>query len=170
MLTPFAVQPKLTVVSSNIALQGLVKSIFANRAYMEQQCFTPVTISDDPNAEVTCVDIRYAYQGNLDLQNYLSQWESIFNNNESGFGLLDDPSPATLFNNNNTRVASSWIEVLNTTTVSGRVANNVTLAVPHIGVIAAARNPRNKIIQLQVCLITHHCSISHFVPNMITGS
>ncbi|KAH0381468.1 hypothetical protein KCU92_g6987, partial [Aureobasidium melanogenum] len=143
------VQPKLTVVSSNIALQGLVKSIFANRAYMEQQCFTPVTISDDPNAEVTCVDIRYAYQGNLDLQNYLSQWESIFNNNESGFGLLDDPSPATLFNNNNTRVASSWIEVLNTTTVSGRVANNVTLAVPHIGVIAAARNPRNKIIQLQ---------------------
>ncbi|KAH0366105.1 hypothetical protein KCU65_g5582, partial [Aureobasidium melanogenum] len=116
---------------------------------MAQQCFTPIARSDDNYAEITCVDIRYSYQGNLDLQNYLSQWESISRNGEGGFDLLGRPSPATLFHNNNTRVVSSWIEVLNTTTVSGRVVNNVTLAVPHIGVISAARNLINGILQLE---------------------
>lgn len=162
-LTFLTVQPKLTVVSSDIAIQGFVKSSFASSAYLAQQCFTPVTVSDDADAGVTCVDIRYAYQGDLDLQNSLSQWESISRNSEGGSDLLDRPSPTTLFYNNNTRVTSSWIAVLNTTTVSGRVVNNVTLAVPHIGVIAAARDPRNGILQLEVCLVTHHCSIFRFI-------
>ncbi|KAG9555337.1 hypothetical protein KCU71_g12082, partial [Aureobasidium melanogenum] len=124
------VQPKLTFVSSDIALQGLVKSMFASTDYTAQQCFTPVTESVDGIADATCLEIRFSYQGDLDLENYPSQWESISRNGG---------------------VASSWIEVVDTTNafeIHRRIVNNVTLAVPHIGVIAAARDPRNRILQV----------------------
>lgn len=152
LLTPLTVQPKLAVVSSNIALQGLVKSIFANPTYMERQCITPLTTYEDEIAGNTCLQIKYAYQATSDLQNYFDQWEPFFLN---GSYLLDRPSPVTQFHENNTRVVSSWLGVDDTKQNSeryGRIVNNVTLAVPHIGVGTAARDSRNGILQLEVNL------------------
>jgi len=151
MLTPFVVQPKLAAVSSDIVLQGLVKSIFANPAYIGTQCITPIKLADDEIAANTCLELRYTYQADLDLQNYLSQWESLLRSGRP----FDRPSPVTQFYENNTRVESSWIGSDGTEIspqMHGRIVNNVTLAVPHIGVAAAARDSRNGILQLEVYL------------------
>ncbi|THW99305.1 hypothetical protein D6D13_10220 [Aureobasidium pullulans] len=59
----------------------------------------------------------------------------------------------TRFYDNNTRVVSSWVEVVDTKAVShinGRIINNVTLAVPHIGIVTAARDSRNGILRQEV--------------------
>lgn len=152
-LTVLAVQPKLQAVSRHIALEGLVKSIFSNLVYMANQCVTPIATFDDKIAAQNCLRIRLAYQGNLDLQSYLGQWKSIFHNDGGSRDLLDRPSPMTRFYDNNTRVVSSWVEVVDTKAVSqinGRIINNVTLAVPHIGIVTAARDSRNGILQQEV--------------------
>jgi hypothetical protein len=154
VLTPYTVQPKLAAVSSDIVLRGLVKSSFANPAYVEQQCITPVPISEDETAGSTCLQIRYAYQANLDLQNYLNQWEPAIDTGSGSSDPLYRPTPVTQFYENNTRVVSSWIRFDDTGKNSqtyGRFVNNVTLAVPHIGVLTAARDPVNGILQLEVC-------------------
>lgn len=53
----------------------------------------------------------------------------------------------------NTTVQGSWINVENMTEVSARfgsrIINNVSMAMPHSGVFAAARDPLNNIIQPQ---------------------
>jgi hypothetical protein len=57
-----------------------------------------------------------------------------------GFGLLYE----------NTTVTGQWVDIINTTEVSkkyGRAINNVTMAMPHSGVFAAARDQRNGILQ-----------------------
>lgn len=57
-----------------------------------------------------------------------------------GFGLLYE----------NTTVTAQWINIVNTSEVSksyGRAINNVSLAMPHSGVFAAARDQRNGIMQ-----------------------
>lgn len=120
---------------------------------MANQCVTPIATFDDKIAAQNCLRIRLAYQGNLDLQSYLGQWKSIFHNDGGSRDLLDRPSPMTRFYDNNTRVVSSWVEVVDTKAVSqinGRIINNVTLAVPHIGIVTAARDSRNGILQQEV--------------------
>ncbi|KAI4734327.1 hypothetical protein E4T50_15136 [Aureobasidium sp. EXF-12298] len=144
------IQPKLAAVSSDIVLQGLVKSIFANPTYLAEQCITPVATTVDRLAEASCLVIRFAYQANLDLQNYLGQWEPVVG---SGLYFSDRPSPVTQFYENNTRVVSSWVQSdddnLKNWSRYGRVVDNVTLAVPHIGVVTAAQDSRNGILQLE---------------------
>ena len=57
---------------------------------------------------------------------------------------------AMLFDN--TTVNGSWIHIENMTITSNkyeRIVNNVTLAMPHAGVVAAARDPINNILQPQ---------------------
>lgn len=65
----------------------------------------------------------------------------------------------------NTTVQGSWINVKNMTDVSatyGRTVNNVSLAMPHSGVFAAARDPINGIMQpqdLSVSSILHRSKL-----------
>lgn len=59
------------------------------------------------------------------------------------------PGPSGLLWDNTT-VAGSWIEVQDMAMLSkkyGRMVNNITMAMPHGGIPAAARNPRNNIKQ-----------------------
>ena len=59
------------------------------------------------------------------------------------------PSPVgTLYDN--TTVTGSWIDIVdmaNNSKTFNRMVNNVTLAMPHAGIFAAAENPKNQIIQ-----------------------
>ncbi len=51
---------------------------------------------------------------------------------------------------NNTSVLGSWIDIEDFTATSSRFqrrVHNVTMAMPHLGVISAARDPINKILQ-----------------------
>ena len=50
----------------------------------------------------------------------------------------------------NTTVKGTWTEVTNMTELSekwNRTANNVTMAMPHPGIVKAARDSRNDIVQ-----------------------
>jgi hypothetical protein len=126
---------------------------------MEQQCSTPVSFSEDEIAANTCLQIRYAYQANLDLQNYLNQWTPISRDGNGSANPLYRPSPVTQFYENNTRVVPAWVgfgDIERNSHMYGRVVNNVTLAVPHIGIATAARDPVNGILQPEV-LHSYHC-------------
>lgn len=76
---------------------------------------------------------------------YRSDWaKSIDTGNTTG-----RPNPVGLLHDNTT-VTGSWINKVNMADVSarhGRIINNVTMAMPHSGVFAAAREPLNGILQ-----------------------
>lgn len=73
----------------------------------------------------------------------------VNSNDSSAETQLVRPNPSATMHDNTT-VVGSWIEVKNMTELSrkhGRMINNVTAAMPHAGVFAAARNPINNIRQ-----------------------
>ena len=133
-----------------ITLAGSVKANFASVLYMQELCETPINKTIDPEySGGTCTQIEHAGQAYYNYQKYLADWnERVRSRNVSseqekrpmGFGLL----------NENTTVAAQWINIVDTTKKSrelGRVINNVSLAMPHAGVFAAARAKRNGILQ-----------------------
>jgi hypothetical protein len=81
------------------------------------------------------------------FQQFRSDWaKSIGEGN-----ITSRPNPVGLLYDNTT-VTGSWINNLNMTEVSaryGRIINNITMAMPHAGVFAAAREPINGIMQPQ---------------------
>jgi hypothetical protein len=133
---------------NGLVLAGRVKSDFANINYLKQMCQTPIRTDKKAQGE-TCLQMEHAGQGYHNFQRYLSDWDlSARNGNGTaiqelrpqGFGLLYE----------NTTVTGQWVDIINTTEVSkkyGRAINNVTMAMPHSGVFAAARDQRNGILQ-----------------------
>jgi hypothetical protein len=131
-------------------LAGSVKADFASIDHIKEMCQTPIGVNVDPEyAGTTCTQIEHAGQGFYNYHKYLADWDSrIMARNVStdqekrplGFGLLYE----------NTTVTAQWIDIVDTTETSryhGRVINNVSLAMPHAGVFAAARDPGNGILQ-----------------------
>jgi len=133
---------------NGLVLAGRVKSDFANINYLKEMCQTPIRTDKNAQGE-TCLQMEHAGQGYHNFQRYLSDWDlsarngngtSIQKLRPQGFGLLYE----------NTTVTGQWIDIVNTTETSqkhGRVINNVTMAMPHSGVFAAARDQRNGILQ-----------------------
>ncbi|EMD88802.1 hypothetical protein COCC4DRAFT_136959 [Bipolaris maydis ATCC 48331] len=133
---------------NGLVLAGRVKSDFANINYLKHMCETPIRTDKEHQGE-TCVQLEHAGQGYHNFQRYLSDWDVAARNGNGssdlrlrpqGFGLLYE----------NTTVTGQWINIINTTEVSkkyGRVINNITMAMPHAGVFAAARDERNGILQ-----------------------
>lgn len=129
-------------------LAGSVSSDFANILHIKNMCQSPVT-TDPEYGGTTCTQIEHAGQGYYNYHKYLADWTSEADTGNSssdqrkrplGFGLLYE----------NTTVTAQWIDVINTTEVSRqykRAINNVSLAMPHAGVFAAARDQRNGILQ-----------------------
>ena len=80
---------------------------------------------------------------------YLTDWTLMRGNVSTD--LTDRPLPVgALFDN--TTVTGSWIDVQdmkNNSNIFNRMVNNVSLAMPHSGVFAAAVNPVNQILQPQ---------------------
>ncbi|KAJ4317725.1 hypothetical protein N0V94_004798 [Neodidymelliopsis sp. IMI 364377] len=129
-------------------MTGNVKTDFANVNYVQKMCQTPI-YNDKENQFTTCLQIEHAGQGYYNYHKYLADWDtevqrgnssSDQNKRPKGFGLLYE----------NTTVTAQWVDIVNTTEVSqkhNRVINNVSLAMPHAGVFAAARDERNGILQ-----------------------
>lgn len=144
------VQPVLRVGhwDEGFVMAANVRTDVANVTYVKKLCRTPIR-NDEQEHGSTCLQIEHAGQGFYNFQRWLAQWDKVATNNTGtddlrtrpqGFGLLYD----------NTTVTGQWIEVVNTSTRSAdlnRVINNVSLAMPHAGVFAAARDQRNGIMQ-----------------------
>ncbi|KAF2764216.1 hypothetical protein EJ03DRAFT_378788 [Teratosphaeria nubilosa] len=76
------------------------------------------------------------------IHNGSSPWDNDLSNRPQGFALLTD----------NTTITAPWIEqdytnMTNTYEAHGIVINNVSMAMPHPGVIQAAQDPKNNIMQ-----------------------
>ena len=89
---------------------------------------------------------------------YLGVWTSNVDSGKVSADLKKRPLPVGMLYDNTT-VQGSWISVSDMTAVSrkyGRIVNNVTMAMPHSGVFAAAIEPINHIMQPQdfdVCMM-----------------
>ena len=81
---------------------------------------------------------------------YLALWTKHIAEGNGSSSLALRPNAVGLFYENTT-IEGSWINVENMTELSdthgGRIINNITMAMPHVGVFAAARDPLNQIMQ-----------------------
>lgn len=132
-------------------LHGQVYTKFANPTYLSARCETPITSKMDPLYRgTTCLQIIHVGQAFHNYQQYIAAWNNnTVTGNSTSTTLAFRPKPqGTLYDN--TTVTGSWIETINITELStkyGRMVNNVTAAMPHHGVLAAARDPANHISQ-----------------------
>ncbi|MCJ1265058.1 hypothetical protein MMC22_004933 [Lobaria immixta] len=134
-------------------IYGRVATQFANPDYIKSQCKTPIRATTDPvNSESTCIQIEHAGQSYHNYEQYLVQWTSNIDSGNGSAILGERPRPSAMLYDNTT-VQGSWIHAQNITELSknftNRIINNVSMAMPHAGVFAAARDPLNNIIQPQ---------------------
>ncbi|KAF7158923.1 hypothetical protein CNMCM5623_004102 [Aspergillus felis] len=132
-------------------LVGNVSTEFANPYYLETHCSTPVPQAMDPEAAgSTCLDLELVGQAYHNYQAYISAWSDLAKSSNWTSSNLASRLPPTGSLYDNTTVTGSWIDIGNMTELSlkhGRMVNNVTAAMPHGGIIAAATDPRNGIRQ-----------------------
>lgn len=134
---------------------GLVNSSFANPAYIEQTCQSPITQAIDPvSFAFTCLGMELVGGSYYNYLGYTEGWADIIGDGsgQAGLTLLGRP-PVTGSLSGNTSVVGSWIETANSdmqsasTQYGGRIINNVTLAMPHAGIIAVASDKKNAVFQ-----------------------
>ncbi|KAK8174217.1 hypothetical protein IWX90DRAFT_366229, partial [Phyllosticta citrichinensis] len=119
---------------------------WANPSHLQEQCKSPVPLSEDPvYRNSSCMDVSYASQGYHDYQQYLSEWAVRAANSSVGTD-KDSRVPAYSLWDSTVQVNGSWIDI-EAKEWNGRIINNVTLAMPHISVLQAARNKENGILQ-----------------------
>jgi len=135
-------------------LQGLVEASYSNPLYVKDTCPTPIDAVLDPVYHgASCLDIKYSGQSYHNLLTFMTEWQRVhYGGNATGA-----PTLATRPNGkhslfDNTTMTSAWIETGSGDPaalfkVHNRIVNNVTLAMPHPGVYAAATNPINGILQ-----------------------
>ncbi|KAF2433105.1 hypothetical protein EJ08DRAFT_584201 [Tothia fuscella] len=140
---------------NNRVMSGFVKASFANIVYLQNTCPTPIQkVQWDPDrlpnmVGNTCLQIDHAAQGFHNYQRFMSFWSEIVGRGEGSKEQHLRPPGFGLFKENVT-VNATWIEIKNTTDLSnkfGRPINNVTLAMPHTGVVKAAQDERNGVVQ-----------------------
>lgn len=146
------VQPMLKYPKwSPRVMRGAVISEFANPAYVAQSCQTPISSADDTDAGDTCVSLENAALGYHNYFAYIGLWTQIVDNGNGSSDLSMRPQGFALLNDN-TSVTAPWIEQYTTNMTEiyetqGIIVNNVSMAMPHPGVIQAAQDPANGIIQ-----------------------
>ena len=119
---------------------ALPLSILAKRASSRASAFTPELIA--------CRYHNYAQ--------YLANWTDSIARGTGSNDLSKRPLPVAMLYDNTT-IQGSWISVNNVTEISkqystsnySRIVINVTMAMPHAGVIGAMRDPINRIMQPQ---------------------
>lgn len=146
------VAPKLMMMHADVKhLVGTVSTQFAVPLYLEKMCQTPVTTDMDPvYSGQTCVEIEHVGQAYHNYQEYIAAWSELADADNGTSTRLASRLPPVGAMYDNTSVTGSWIDIQNMTKLSaqyGRLVNNVTAALPHGGIIAAAQDPRNGIRQ-----------------------
>lgn len=132
-------------------MQGIVKMNFANSVEVGEECIIPnslSTLKDDFSSE-TCLQVEHAAMAYHNYFSWLQAWTTMLGLGNSSINLVDRPPGYALYTDNTTIVAP-WIRTQNVTAVNEtRFVNNVTMAMPHVGIIQAAQDPINRIVQPQ---------------------
>ncbi|KAI1108415.1 hypothetical protein F5Y14DRAFT_445479 [Nemania sp. NC0429] len=148
MVSPKLVRPDWTTRD----LKGLVKTSYGNPFYVKDTCQTPITDTNFNASSEACLNILFSGQSYHSLIAFMKEWDEI---RKSGNATLRELANRPTGKHNlfdNTTMDSSWIETAPGDMAAGfeahgRVINNVTLAMPHPGVYAAATDPVNGILQ-----------------------
>lgn len=149
--TTALVQPQLAFLPwQSKTLQGLVRAQFANIYYVHDQCHTPASVDPDKdNRTSTCSMIEHSAMGYHNYYTYLSMWDDYSVQSNASTSLADRPPGFALYNDSVT-VTAPWVQPDNPATSykdTGIIINNVSLAFPHVGVVTAAQDPINQIMQ-----------------------
>lgn len=133
-------------------LQGRVVASYANPFFIKEKCTTPISFGLDPiNAAPSCNDVEYSGQSYRNLLAFMKTWQDIANNSEPRSAMSERPVGTAILYDNTTMYAT-WIDtdhgdIAKNFAAHKRIVNNVTLAMPHPGVYAAATDPQNDILQ-----------------------
>ncbi|KAI3325922.1 hypothetical protein HD806DRAFT_488657 [Xylariaceae sp. AK1471] len=133
-------------------MQGLVKVSYANPYYVSDNCQTPLFDADPDHAKTACLDVLFSGQSYHSLIAFMTEWDGIHYSGNSTMHQLADRPTGKHNLLDNTTMDSSWIEAEYGNPAAQfdaqkRIINNVTLAMPHAGVYAAATDPINGILQ-----------------------
>ncbi|KAJ2978512.1 hypothetical protein NUW58_g7469 [Xylaria curta] len=159
-------------------LQGLVKTSYANPMYIKETCQTPLRDLDfDVNHTAyaeACLAVLFSGQSYQSLRTFMAEWDDVRNNKTSTVSEIAKRPTGKHNLFDNTTMDSSWIETdygdveANFNTYK-RIINNVTLAMPHAGVYAAAMDPINDILQPRELLGLGEYSIKASVPSPVVN-
>ncbi|RII17494.1 hypothetical protein CUC08_Gglean002334 [Alternaria sp. MG1] len=147
---------------------GWVQTDFANINYIGKLCPTP-NLDKDEGAS-TCMQIDSAGKSYYNLAQYIGRWADMVKAGES-FSTIQEDRPAWIgIPYANTTVVPQWVNVIDTAEASRkyqRVINNVTLALPHVGVTNAARDKRNIMPQSEMSDTIETYSLWASVPSPV---
>lgn len=164
------VAPKLKFGKEESRLMyGKVATQFANPDYIKLHCETPIQVATDQTySGSTCIEINHSGEAYHNYQTYLSDWAQHI-----GVGNMTSRPEAVGLMYDNTTVHGSWVNYQNMTELSlqngGRIINNISLAMPHAGVFAAAREPINNIMQPQDLMGLGEYHIRASVPSPVVN-
>jgi len=130
-----------------IALQGLVKTSYANADYTESICYTPIKTDTEYGGD-TCIAIEHAAQSFFNYyETFLKRWSAIANSGNGTTELSTRPAGTGLLNENIT-ISGSWVQMqdMQEASIGNRLVNNVSLAMPHPGVLQASLDPINQVV------------------------
>jgi hypothetical protein len=123
---------------------GSVQTQFANIEYIESLCKIPVP--DKEYGSASCMQVENAGKSFSNLIQFLAKWDDLVGAGQNvSTNQVNRPVWIGL-TNANTTVVPEWVHTIDTAAVSrkfGRVVNNVSLALPHVGVSSALRDTRN---------------------------
>ncbi|OQO09097.1 hypothetical protein B0A48_05988 [Cryoendolithus antarcticus] len=134
-------------------MQGLVKSSFANPKYIASDCKYPIPADVDPSdGSTTCLQLEHSAMAFHNYYGYLNTWHDVAYSGNGSADLASRPKGYALLHDNTTIIAP-WIEqeFANNMTALYKEHNiivlNVSMAMPHVGVISAAIDSINGIMQ-----------------------
>ncbi|KAH7313809.1 hypothetical protein B0I35DRAFT_355419 [Stachybotrys elegans] len=132
-------------------LSGLAYTSYANVTYISRDCANGI-VEGDGESSGSCLSVQFAGQSYRNLISFMTGWERLIENGTQIPADLTGRPTGTMLLFDNTTMTSSWIEtaygnVAQQHDSNGRIINNVTLAMPHPGVYAAATDPTNGILQ-----------------------
>ena len=131
-------------------MYGKVSTSFANDYSIMDNCKTPIPKQTDPdNFGQTCISLQFSAQSYHNYMQYLGNWVDNIRSGNGSDNMTQRPDPVGMLYDNTT-LRGSWTNLQNTSLLSEqyqRIVHNVTMAMPHAGVVAAAMDPMNGIIQ-----------------------
>lgn len=131
-------------------MSGYVMSSYANIKYVERLC--PAMLPEDSEEASSCTQVMVSGESYRNLQSFMQVWADIRKNGTTQVKDVADRPAGTASLHGNTTLLGSWIDTKYSNVTAhfeqtGRIINNVTLALPHPGVLSAATSSLNGILQ-----------------------
>jgi hypothetical protein len=134
-------------------MRGMVKASFANESYLETSYRSSLVSPHTQKADRNFMIVVYSSRGSDSWNTYLTAWNNFGNRYPGKPSQSQRLAPWTLDKNTQGQTNGSWVQSIDMQEAFnrfGRVVHNVTLAIPHPGILEVARNSSNSIAQPHV--------------------